>query len=60
MRFANFQVLNVTPTNPQYFSGWDSDDDYVIVGKVRPWDASCHQYILYSDGDIVLAEEVGE
>ena len=57
MRFHNFKLLQEVPKSDFYWSGLsDGDLTYAIVGKVRPWDDSCREYILYVDGDIVLAK----
>ena len=66
MKFTNFRLLApMTPgddyTRPipeGYFDGWEESTDFVIVGKVRPWDESDPEHVLYSDGDLVLADVV--
>lgn len=57
MKFENFRLLEIKPApNPAYFSGLEGEFEGTVVGKVRPWDDSCKEYVLYEDGDLILAE----
>ena len=65
MKFTNAVVLREHNTVGTYWDGQEialrdipADFEGYIVGKVRPWDDSDTQYVLYEDGDIMLADLV--
>ena len=43
--------------NPNYFDGLQ-DMDLTPVGKVCHWDDSNPEYVIYDDGDLILADRV--
>jgi hypothetical protein len=34
------------------------DEEYsgTVIGKVRPWEENCNEYVVYDDGDLLLVE----
>lgn len=58
MTFKKLRLLDErADLNPNYFHGLDgSPFTGHVVGKVRPWDDGCHEYVLYEDGDLIIAE----
>jgi len=63
MRFRNVRILEVA--DPQPYDAYPESDgevftDGIVVGKVRPWDQGDEQYILYADGDLMIAAVVPE
>ena len=60
MHFGNPRLLRAV------LGGWPNatfgnlDKEYILVGKVRPWDSMDTEYVLYGDGDLVLVDLVEE
>lgn len=64
--FTNYRLLDTRDVarpavNVGYFSELENTPfDGVVVGKVYPDNALDKQYVLYLDGDLILADSVGE
>lgn len=60
--FRNFRLMHDVPAGElpkTYFLGCDTEPfDGTVVGKLRPWDEGCKEYVLYADGDLMIAEIV--
>ena len=58
MIFDNFKLMSVDyDVNPAYFGGQEGEEwDGTVVGKLRPNDPEDKEYVLYCDGDLIIAE----
>lgn len=57
--FKNFRLMQDVNRDEQYFSGLAGKPfEGYVVGKLRPWDKGCDEYVLYCDGDLMIAEIV--
>jgi len=43
-----------TESDPKELEALLNDEGFAYVGKVRPWDETDNEHIVYHDGDLIL------